>query len=137
MRSKWVLPASLVLSLALLSCGAQGSSEETAAVLKRHLDAVKAGDIDGIMADYAADAVFYTPDGPLRGQAAIRGFFEELKLPAEFWESFKMIRQDTEGEIAYMVWSGGVSPLGTDTFVIRGGKIVVQTFAVHMPPPAE
>ena len=47
------------------------------------------------------------------------------------------IEQVAEGEIAYIVWTAGdLAPLGTDTFVIRDGKIVVQTFAAHVPAAA-
>jgi hypothetical protein len=125
-----ILPA-----LLLLTCGQPQSTSSAKAVLEHHLQAVSAGNLDEIMADYTADAVLYTPDGPLRGTAAIRGFFATLPeiLPPGFWENFKMIRQDTEGEVAYMVWSSEPAfPLGTDTFIIRDGRIVTQTFAAHV-----
>jgi hypothetical protein len=42
-----------------------------------------------------------------------------------------MVRQDVDGEIAYIAWKAEpFTPLATDTFVIRNGKICVQTFAV-------
>ncbi len=51
-------------------------------------------------------------------------------------EAFTMVRQDVEGDVAYIVWAAGdFAPLGTDTFVIRGGKIVLQTFAAYVPTP--
>jgi hypothetical protein len=47
-------------------------------------------------------------------------------------ENFEMVRQDVEGELAYIVWkSASAVPLGTDTFIVRKGKIVMQTFAAH------
>jgi hypothetical protein len=128
-----------LLSLPVLSCdsGGSSSSARTAAVLAHHLQSVGAGDLDEIMADYAADAVLCTPNGALRGHDQIRPFFAGLPeiLPADFWEKFEMIRQESDGEIAYIVWTAGsAAPLGTDTFVIRDGAIIVQTFAAHMPP---
>ncbi len=131
--------AGAVLSLPLLSCGGKdaSSSEQTAAVLTHHLESVVAGDLDEIMSDYAADAVLYTPNGALRGHGQIRPFFAGLPeiLPADFWEKFEMILEQSDGEIAYIVWSAGTAaPLGTDTFIIRNGVIVVQTFAAYMPP---
>ena len=48
---------------------------------------------------------------------------------------FEMIKQIIDGEIAYIVWTLESEQvkviLGTDTFVIRDGKILTQTFAVH------
>ncbi|HSQ81372.1 MAG TPA: hypothetical protein VLU54_09600 [Casimicrobiaceae bacterium] len=42
-----------------------------------------------------------------------------------------------EGEVAYITWSvGDYAPLGMDTFVVRNGKIVSQTFAMHPPAAA-
>jgi hypothetical protein len=133
------VPLAVLLSLSM-SCAPGGSAEETAAVLDHHLDAVKAGNIEEIMADYSTDAVLYTPNGPLRGHKEIREFFTGLPdhLPPTFWDEFSMIRQDAEGETAYIVWTAGdIAPLGTDTFIIRNRKIVVQTFAAHMPPAQE
>ena len=127
-----ILPA-----LLLLTCGQPESTASTKAVLEHHLQSVGAGNLDEVMADYAADAVLYTPSGPLSGTTAIRGFFAALPeiLPPGFWENFKMVRQDVEGEIAYIVWSSPpAAPLGTDTFIIRNGRIVTQTFAAYMVP---
>jgi hypothetical protein len=49
-----------------------------------------------------------------------------------------MRRQEVHGEIAYIVWKADTPsldvPLGTDTFVVRDGKIVVQTFAGQLIP---
>ena len=51
----------------------------------------------------------------------------------EFMAGFKMLRQEVLGEIAFIVWdSPKYTPLGTDTFLIRDGKIVTQTFAAHL-----
>jgi hypothetical protein len=47
-----------------------------------------------------------------------------------------MDRTEVVGEIAYIVWhsvnQGADVTLGTDTFVIRDGKIAVQTFAARI-----
>ena len=46
-------------------------------VLAHHLTCVGKGDLAGMMADYAAESRFFTPDGPLRGSEANRGFFRQ------------------------------------------------------------
>ena len=39
---------------------------------------------------------------------------------------------NVDGELAYITWSAGREiPLGTDTFVVRNGKIVAQTVAAY------
>ena len=52
--------------------------------------------------------------------------------------SFSMLQQLVEGEIAYIVWSAESQryrvPLATDTYLIRDGKIVTQTFAAKLEP---
>jgi ketosteroid isomerase-like protein len=36
-------------------------------VLNRHMKNFDAGDLQAVLSDYAPDAVFFTPDGTLRG----------------------------------------------------------------------
>jgi hypothetical protein len=106
--------------------------------LRCHWQAFKVGDLDAIMADYAKDAVLITPEGTLKGQTQIRSLFTRIfasMFPPDKTE-LNLTRQVVEGEIAYILWSGS-SPyynalLGTDTFVIRNGKIVAQTFAAQL-----
>jgi ketosteroid isomerase-like protein len=109
-------------------------TKQTEATLTHHLQAVTEGDMDAILSDYVEESILYTPDGPLRGLNQIRGFFVETltNAPPGFMENFEMVRQDVEGELAYIVWkSASAVPLGTDTFIVRKGKIVMQTFAAH------
>jgi hypothetical protein len=115
--------------------GSGGSTEE---VLVRHWRDFQAGDVDAIIADYAADAVLISTMGTLKGHAQIReafgSIFSHLFPPGA--SSFKMEKQVVEGETAYIVWSGSAPkfdvPFATDTFWIRDGKIAVQTFAAKM-----
>ncbi len=114
-------------------------ANSTADILEHHLASFDRGDLDAIMEDYTADSVLFTPGGVLKGPAAIRGLF--VKMFAEFAKpgaSFKMLRQDVEGEGAYILWEAetadNVYELGTDTFVVRGGKIVLQGFAGKITP---
>lgn len=47
--------------------------------------------------------------------------------------SFSLKQRSVEGDHAYIVWTAqtadNVYELGTDTFVVRNGKIAVQSFA--------
>ena len=111
------------------------STQQTEAVLGHHLEVVVAKDVDGILSDYTDASVLYTQVRQFRGLRELREFFTgfvALLIP-EVLAKLKMVRQDVDGEIAYIVWTvGDMIPLGSDTFVVRDGKIMVQTLAVHV-----
>lgn len=110
----------------------------TEATLSHHLQAFGEG-VEAIMADYTPDSVLFTPDGPLRGLEPIRGFFDGFlrNSPPELLRAMTLVRQDVDGEVAYILWNAPpYIPLATDTFLVRNGKIVAQTFAVLAPPAA-
>jgi len=111
----------------------------TKEVLDHHLSCFGAGDLSGILSDYSPDAVLFTPDGALRGLEAIKplfqGMFAEFAKPGA---TFSMQRQSVEGDYAYILWSAetadNVYEMGTDTFVVRDGKIVAQSLAGKITP---
>ena len=107
--------------------------KQTETILMHHL---QAKGIDDILTDYTEDSIIFTTNGPIHGLAGVRGFFEWLFKNAtpEIMAAYKMVRQDVGGEIAYIVWKAEpFIPLATDTFVVRNGKIVAQTFTAYMP----
>lgn len=102
----------------------------TEGVLRNHLRAATLG-VEAIMQDYAEESVLITHDATYRGRAEIRRFFTGLleQLPAGFFEAMTMIRQDVIGEVAYILWERRPHvPRATDTFVVRNGKILFQTY---------
>ncbi|MDB5298583.1 MAG: SnoaL-like polyketide cyclase [Phycisphaerales bacterium] len=108
-------------------------------VLTRHLNCFGRDDLAGTMADYTAESRFFAPDSLLRGPEAIRSFF--VKLFEEFAKpgaSFEMLRQEVDGDTAYILWraetADNVFELATDTFIVRNGKIMTQTFAGKISP---
>jgi ketosteroid isomerase-like protein len=108
----------------------------TRTILGRHLQATLAGSIDDIMDNYAEDSVLYVSQGPVRGLDELRHFYETLleSRPASFAKAVEFIRQDVEEDVAFVVWRCGIDlPFATDTFLIRDGKIRVQTFASYTP----
>ena len=106
----------------------------THAVLKHHLHSLGIGDVPAVMADYTEDSVLLSITGPIKGTQALDLFFREfLSSMPEFMFGFRILRQDIVGEIAYIVWeSPKYAPMGTDTFLIRYGKILTQTIASYM-----
>ena len=106
-------------------------------VRTHHLNSI--GDIASTIADYTAESRLFIPDGLLRGSEAIRRFFvtafEEFAKPGM---SFEMLRQEVDGDTAYIVWraetADNIFELGSDTFIVRNEKIVTQTFAGKISP---
>jgi hypothetical protein len=111
----------------------------TESVLDHHLNALLAGDVEAILADYGETSVLTTPDATVRGLAALREFFggvvTDLLQPGSVIEATTRV---VDGEHAYIVWHGESEkyrfPFATDTFVVRDGKIVFQSFAGQVEP---
>lgn len=103
----------------------------TTEVQQHHISAFGVG-LDEIMKDYSEDSVVISQDSTARGLEEIRAFFQEFldNFPAEAWESFEMLKVEVVGEVAYQVWKAPpFVNVGTDTFLIRNGKILIQTYA--------
>src|SRR5215467_1561621 len=108
-------------------------------VLDQHLKSFGDNDLDGILADYSPEAVLFIPGNPLRGPDAIKPFFQAIL--AEFAKpgaSFTMRQRSVDGEYAYILWSAETADnsyeAATDTFVVREGKIVAQSFNAKITP---
>jgi hypothetical protein len=109
------------------------STASTGAVLRSHLRAATVG-VDAVMQDYTDDSVLITHAATFRGLAEIRGFFTALfrELPAGFFDALELTRSEIAGEVAYILWQRPpFIPRATDTFVVRDGKILFQTFTAH------
>src|SRR6516164_2062946 len=111
----------------------------TKEVVDNHLKCFGEGDLKGILSDYAPGAVLFTPNGPLRGTDAMRPLFQALI--AEFGKPdavVSMKQQSVEGEYAYILWTAetadNIYEIATDTFVVRNGKIVAQSFTGKITP---
>ena len=99
-------------------------------VIQSHLRAATIG-VDAILQDYTDESVLITHDATYRGPAEIRRFFTALfsTLPAGFFETMKMNREEFVGDLAYILWERKpIISQATDTFVVRNGKILFQTF---------
>jgi len=99
-------------------------------VFQHHAQALGAGDLDEIVADYADDAVFITPAGVQRGKDGIRSAFTGLlaDVPNAAWE---LKTQIYEGDLLFLEWAADAAQTrvddGIDTFVFRDGLIRAQT----------
>ena len=99
-------------------------------IFQHHAEVLIAGDIDGIVSDYADDAVFITPAGVQRGKDGVRAAFTKLleDLPNADWE---VPTQIYEGDVLFIEWkavaANSKATDGIDTFVFKDGEIAVQT----------
>ena len=108
-------------------------------VLDRHLGCFAERDIEGVLADYSPDAVFFSPEGTLKGPDAMKPFFQNLFSEfAKPGSSFTMLHRHTYGDHGYIVWTAETADhsyeFATDTFFVRNGKIVAQSFAAKTRP---
>jgi len=160
-------PVAAVLTLALAACGpgensqsrnnqaqtqTQAAQEDSAKViLDRHEATMKAGDLEGVMADYADNAVLVAPAGVVPGEPNVGGsnvfvgkenvrkFFAVL-TNAENNPAVKSmaatydIRDDGTALMHWAQWPGTEKEVsGTDVWIIRGGKIISQVVLVNPP----
>ena len=99
-------------------------------VFQHHAQSLGAGDLDGIVADYADDAVFITPGGVKRGKEGVREAFTQLlaDLPNAAWDLKTLI---FEGDALFLEWAADAGATraddGLDTFIFRDGQIRLQT----------
>ncbi len=108
-------------------------------LLNQHLERFGRGDIDGLMSEYAEDVTFFTQQGVLEGKDAIRPLFEamleEFSMPGV---EFELVARHATNEHAYIAWRASTPKhtygMGTDTMVVRDGKIVMQSSAVQATP---
>jgi uncharacterized protein (TIGR02246 family) len=109
-------------------------------VFAHHAEALMAGDLDEIVADYADDAVFITPGGVKRGKEGVRDAFTALlaELPNAEWA---VPTQTFEGDVLFIEWRADSKANrvedGIDTFVIKDGMIQTQTVRYTLIPTKE
>jgi ketosteroid isomerase-like protein len=112
------------------------TTKQTEATLAHHMQSLGGGLLEAVLSDYTEDSVIFTASGMVNGLAKIRAFFDSSikNTPPAVWAAFTMIRQDIEGEVAYILWKAEpFIALATDTFVVRNGKIQAQTFTAFTP----
>jgi len=106
-------------------------------VFQHHAEALGAGDLDEIVADYTTDAVFITPDGVRRGLDGVREGFAQLlaDVPDAVWE---LKTQIYERDLLFLEWGADAAATwiedGIDTFVFDNGLIRAQTLRYTLQP---
>jgi hypothetical protein len=132
-----ILAAGAVLSTA-------GAATAGPAVLDHHVAEMKAGDLKGVLADYAPDAVVVTPPGLANASGVfagpgVRQLFSVLTdakhVPAN--RTMTVRYETTAPGVTVMHWTqfpgSAQQVVGHDVFVIRGGRIAFQSVSVDAP----
>jgi ketosteroid isomerase-like protein len=100
---------------------------DTERVVTRHLDASAAGDASVVPRDYAADAVVIFGGEASTGIDAVQKVFDDLYARSKL--DLTYTTRTFSGNVGYVVWTMG-DLTGSDTFVVRDGKIAAQTGVV-------
>jgi ketosteroid isomerase-like protein len=109
-------------------------------VADHHLAAFLAGDLEETMKDYSEDSVMISPRGVVRGLDEIRAVFRRIygDMFAPGTCEWTTDVELADGDVAYHLWHAECANAdvlkGTDTFVVRNGKIATQTVAMHARP---
>ena len=102
----------------------------TEEVFSSHREAIETLNIEQLMADYAEDCLFVTPDGSFVGREAIlAGFFQAFL--AQFPDTkISFDKVTIEGDICLLEWTAEASamtiPVGLGVLLIQDGFIQRQ-----------
>jgi len=144
-----LLFAAIVWLGAITACSSGTSTDSAEVILDRHVAAMKAGDLEAVMADYADDALVIAPAGIVEGEVNVAGFnvfdgatnisklFAVLTSEgnAAGMASMTSTYEYKGSDVALMHWvqfEGEPNEVsGTDVWIIRDGKIITQSVLVN------
>lgn len=110
-----------------------GDPEE---VVRRHIASFERGDIEAVLRDYAEDAAIQTQNGVIQGRETLRELFESLLELLPPGTDIQIDHFSVAGDVVFNTWHVETDdlsiPLVADTHIVRDGKIVAQTVAVHV-----
>ncbi len=114
--------------------GQQNNLDESSKeIIMHHLESFIDNHLDGVMSDYTNDSVLVTRDGTYTGIKEIEGFFSNLMVHFPKAKSkFDLDKITANGSLVYIIWHAKTPSLevtlGSDTYIIKDGKISRQTF---------
>jgi ketosteroid isomerase-like protein/dienelactone hydrolase len=103
---------------------------DTERVVLRHLAASAAGDASVVPRDYAKDAVVIFGGEASTGIEAVQKVFDDLYARTPL--NLNYTTRTFAGNVGYVVWTMG-DLTGSDTFIVRDGRIAAQTGVVFRP----
>ena len=131
--------ACTVLLISILGMSAAAAADTK--VLDHHVANMKAGNLEGVLSDYAADAVVVVPPGLANANgvfvgADTRKLFSVLTdkdhVPGNKTMQTRYESAGPDTTLMYWVQFKGTAKevSGHDVFVVRGGKVVFQSVTV-------
>ena len=137
------------LTLALLAAAPAFAAELSPVdIVNRHMAFANAGNIDGIVGDYADDGVAITAGKATAGKTALRAMFAGMLAPrpaaagvaAPPKAVMKNLKIWADGDVGFVAWEMNPGTpqavKGTDSFLVRHGKILVQSVFIGGQQPA-
>ena len=106
-------------------------------IVMHHLGSFQDNDLEAVVSDYTNESILVTQDATYKGPEEIKGFFAALMnhFPKQK-SSFELDKVVVNNDLVYIVWHANTPSLevsfGTDTFIVKNGKIYQQTFAGQM-----
>lgn len=106
---------------------------KTKDVVIHHMDSFYNNDVDALMSDYTEESIVITLEQTYKGLNEIRLFIDELITFFPFGKTILVLdRISVEDDLVYIVWHARTPniniPIGSETFILRNGKIFQQTF---------
>ena len=99
----------------------------------RHLNSFLDNNLEALLSDYTNESVLITQAATYSGPEEIRAFFVGLSMHFPQQKSnFVLDKVVANNDLVYIVWHAKTPslqvPIGSDTFIIKDGKIYQQTF---------
>lgn len=109
-------------------------SDATRDIVLHHLASFQDNDLEAVLSDYTNESVLITQDATYTGPEEIKVFFAALMIHfPKKTSDFELDKVVVSNELVYIAWHAHTPSLevslGTDTFIVREGKIIQQTFA--------
>ncbi len=139
------MPKTLHAAILFVLLAPAAYAADGTAVIDHHVAAMKAGNLAGVLSDFAPDAVVVTPpalagNGGVFVGADTRKLFSVLTdkdhVPGNRTMKTRYEAAGPDTTIMHWVQFAGTAQevAGYDVFVIRGGKVVFQTVIVNPAP---
>ena len=135
--------AAALAAATLLPAAASAADLTPVDLVNRHMAAAAKGDVDAIVADYADDAVAITAGNATQGKAALHAMFAGMlggggnaNGPKPVFKNLKVWQQGDVGFVTWEMNSGAPNAVrGTDAFLVKNGKIQVQSVFIGGQQP--
>jgi hypothetical protein len=110
------------------------SEEKTKQVLDHHWTAFKNNNLEATMEDYTEESVLITPNATYSGLDQIRNnFVTAFKMFPTDSSTLNLTKSVAVKDVGYILWQAKTPTFtltyATDSFIIRDGKIIRQTYA--------